>query len=204
VVSTIQLGGAEMNNGLIERCDQTILGACTRFSHWLQRLTGRTNFFIAKIGLGIATISILVEIANYFSKFLVHKTNLFDVAFGGLVVLALTVDVYLCNKAEEDTVTPERFMPMIRMGPLMDNLLVRVLAVTTSILVITLRLVNIWPEMKYPLLEVLYRLYGLGFTIFLYFIAVDPLPPGKSKVREWLEGFKFAFGLKPATIPVKD
>jgi hypothetical protein len=31
--------------------------------------------------------------------------------------------------------------------------------------------------------------FSFGLNIFYYFVAVDPLPPGKSKMRVWIESF---------------
>ncbi len=35
---------------LVEKIDALLLQFCTRFSHWSQRTTGRTNYFVAKGG----------------------------------------------------------------------------------------------------------------------------------------------------------
>jgi hypothetical protein len=46
------------------------------------------------------------------------------------------------------------------------------------------------PRTHYWIFESIGRSFWFGVTIFEYFVAVDPLPPGKNKVRQWIEAFR--------------
>ena len=69
------------------------------------------------------------------------------------------------------------------------------------ILLLDVRLLWVLPPSKsYLIPEVIARTFlWVGMVIFYYFIAVDPLPPGISKVRKFVESFIGAPEVAPAS-----
>jgi hypothetical protein len=43
-------------------------------------------------------------------------------------------------------------------------------------------------QIHYPVIEAMYEIgWALGQVIFYYFVAVDPMPPGKNKLAEFVK-----------------
>ena len=122
---------------MLQKIDKVLLDLCTRLSHWCQRNIGITNFFFAKIGIGLVGVHLLVRIANYLHQFLRRPTGMITT----FICCIILYTVYRRSEASAEI------------------------------------------------------FFSTGFTIFYYFIAVQPLPPGKSRVRQWIEGLGI---LKPA------
>ena len=188
--------------------DGKILAACTKFSHWFQRLTGRTNFFLAKIGVFVTAFSTLVETINYFTNFLWFKTTLGFLLILLLLNLFLISDAIRCDEAENKSLTSEERTDFFRGRADRFN---RILWLLFSLYYWTIWFpMNIVAHPKH--VDVLHigmnaaaNVFSPGLAIFYYFICVVPLPPGKSRVKEWLEKFRLAFN-KPqlAEIPSKN
>jgi hypothetical protein len=76
---------------MIEKADAAILKHVTRFCHWFQRWTGKTNFFLAKFPLGLCFAGCAIEILNYYRPVLTEKTALLSVVFNFAITIYLTV-----------------------------------------------------------------------------------------------------------------
>jgi hypothetical protein len=185
----------------LEHLDERVLRLCTQFAHWFQRLTGRTNYFLAKIGVTMAAVSLLILIANYYFKFLpVFILSPSWLLLGIVMITSLLHDAYCLDKSEKAAqLSTERVRDplMLSSSPAM-----RLLCLFPSILCTTMSWILF---IRHPIWEVFMMvavIMGLinGATIFLYFTAVDPLPPGTSKVRQWIAGI--ASALRPRT-PVR-
>ncbi len=174
--------------------DKMVLGLCTKFSHWLQRAVGLTNFFIAKIGLFISSLSLLVDVVNYWFKIVDHKTSLFSTIFSVLILLSLAVDVHFCNKNEERLysgkatffrrgASSEPFFRILFLGLLFVHMLLFFTFKSKSII------------------EVIdNHFFIIGAFVTIYFLSVTPLPPGMSKLRKLVENFATSFR-KPVPVP---
>jgi hypothetical protein len=169
--------------------DSVVLNACTKFSHVMQRMVGLTNYFIAKIGIAIASTDLAVQLLNYLHQFLRTKTSLTLV----LLEIILAIDFYgrthQLTKAEELLWSGSEVMPhwvtRFRVRPW------RLLWLG----IFTMDIVwvgSIWPlRGPYWVPELVSKIFfSFGLVIFYYFIAVDPLPPGKSKVRAWVDNLR--------------
>lgn len=175
---------------MIEKIDSAILAGCTRFSHWLQRLTGLTNYFVANVGISLVAISIMIDMANFFHQIFQHRTSLFEVIIDSLLLLSAMHRSFLCTKAQ-DQLYSNNDAKLAELIPLTAKIGWRLLFVAASVI----DALNIVTAYLAPHRESLWFLdvvgtkffFSLGLMIFYYFIIVDPLPPGKSKVRQWIE-----------------
>ena len=182
--------------------DEKILAFCTKFAHQVQWLTGRTNFFIAKIGIGITALAVLIDIANYFQQFLYAKTDVVTLIMFGLYPVFLVFKSHECDKADTAVSNSERALPKV--SPMAcESPAWRLFFVALSIFSLA-HFSGSFAVMTYPLLEALSRCFALGIVVHDYFIMVVPLPPGTSKIREWLGKFKFTPAPEPARVRVRD
>ena len=76
-----------------ELIDDSVLKVCTRFSHWFQRKTGRTNFFIVKIGLFFLVLATMIHVMNYWWPVMRLGTSAFEVFIFTIVLIDLTRNV---------------------------------------------------------------------------------------------------------------
>ena len=177
--------------GIFERIDSSVLAVATRISHWFQRLTGRTNFFLAKIGFALGTLSLMIGLGNYWYEFLDHKETILAI----FVFLPLTWLWFImakdCDAAEERAL----FGASRTKHPLSSRTGLRLMCLAFAILDVLEIPVHI--RSKFWILEFLHEDYGIALVIYYYFVSVDPLPPGQSKVGAWLEALRASF-LKPA------
>jgi hypothetical protein len=160
---------------VLKKIDSAILAGCTRFSHWLQRMTGLTNYFVANVGTGCAAIGMMLRIA------------LFDtVIYGAMMFVAISTSLN-CTRAQDDFLSGKITKPAeLQMYYSLGNF-VR-LPFAALFLLQSFTLCLRLPQNPYWLLNIAGRTFPtLGFTTFFYFIVVDPLPPGRSKVRQLLE-----------------
>ena len=168
--------------------DQFIIKKFTRYCHLFQKLTGRTNFFIAKIAsLVVATAAMLRVLAHYI-HFLPHTPSMIDVFLCTWITVILLRDAYLCDRAEEDLLNSEKAEPEVK---LFNNIGVnrvspgwRLIWIFFMILDISLFWSNIGKAPN-PVLYCIQDLFSPGLFVFYYCLMVDPLPPGKSERHRW-------------------
>src|SRR5271170_3934251 len=86
---------------LIDKTDAVIHDACTKFSHRLQRATGLTCYFVARIGVGISALSLIASIINYYFPFLPMPTTVFEVVLGSVVLVSFFLRSVACQKADD-------------------------------------------------------------------------------------------------------
>lgn len=172
--------------------DERLLKLCTRIAHAVQIWTGKTNFFIAKIGLILSTLPVTLRITNHFTRILHDTTSGFEIAMWVLYLLAVISIMGKLDKADQRHKDSE------------TKVMLKDLVVYTSpayrIWMLFLTCLNL-STIDRSLLELLASsmVWACGYLIFLYFVSVDPLPPRKSKIREWVEGFSFGT-LVPARV----
>ncbi|MBI2063478.1 MAG: hypothetical protein HYT65_00580 [Candidatus Yanofskybacteria bacterium] len=183
---------------MLRALDGKIIEKFTKFSHWFQKLTGLTCYFFAKMGLFVVLVGLFLRVLNYFIQFLTIETilpalDIFFLFFFGLIFLR---KIYLCNKAEENLFSSE----VIRVEK--ESFVFRIWCLFFLVLDTTFLMPDLY-EARYIMLEIMGRTgFFMGFTIYNYFVEVTPLPPGKSKVRQWIEGF-FSVQPKLQPIPIK-
>lgn len=173
---------------ILETADNKVLEVCTKSSHKLQKATGLTNYFVAKMGVGITSLSLTVDIVNFLHQFLPYKTPTSGLVLDGLCFLNMISNSIDCTKAEDrlDDIKPSF---LFRYRNRYNRFLWWGFLIFDSI--------RFYFSHQYNFLNFARtEFFSVGLLIFYYFIAVDPLPPGKSKIREWIESFEKV--LKPA------
>jgi hypothetical protein len=184
---------------MIREFDAILLAVCTKISHATQRAIGLTSYFIAKIGIALAAVDIGVQLLNYLHQFLRHKTPLSLMLLQLIILVDFYRRTFFLTKAEEHLgsgIKPRELMAftvgwfnvwwrLLWLGMLLWD--------TVFLIVLPPRRGPYWFA---DLVSTIF--FSFGMSIFYYFVAVDPLPPGKSKVRVWMEHMR-AFGkLTPA------
>lgn len=169
--------------------DAPILAFFTMVSHRFQWLTGKTNFFLAKIMIMWVAAGVIVEIGNYWFPVLGRATDTFDLVIHAIFLFFTVTYAIDCDSAENLSNKTPRIK--FYFGPIISSPVFRILALGVSVLGLT-----IWNFFAIGIF--IFKLVELGvpvgFVAFIYFVSVDPLPPGRSKVQELKENF--VFGLK--------
>lgn len=183
---------------VFERIDTKILSLFTKFSHKIQIITGKTNFFLARLVIIIMGISVVFFVLNIFTPL---SSTRADPLLGGLAgvfwIYAVSKDWNKLEQAENDSLSevPAKTRFFIK-G---EDCFSRILWGFFSIL-FSRPLVNgiLHPKIHW-VIEIILHSFLFMITIYVYLTSVTPLPPGKSKVRQWLESFGQV--LKP--VPVR-
>jgi hypothetical protein len=161
------------------RLDALLVQLATAVAHVVQRWTGRTSFFLAKCGLAVFGLKSLLELFNHFFP----QPSLPGVGVGGvLTVLMVLTQIIMLDRADDAlrqgaTALPD-WVLMARQG---SSWWLRLLLVAATVLLIP-KMVDEWTK-SFALIRVLDDCGAGGMTAFHYFVQVDPLPPGVSKVR---------------------
>jgi hypothetical protein len=183
---------------MFENVDNWLLGRCTAFAHWFQRLTGYTSFFIAKLGMSLVVWSVLVDIVNYWHRVLAQETSLMWTVFLGFVILSYFARIIACSEAERRLYEGRVVLPTwVLEERTHKGRGWRLIGVTLTLAMTVIFWGNIH-FFPHPFLELVHWGYAPGITIYVYFLHVDPLPPGTSKVRQFIESF--GFGPKPVRV----
>src|SRR3989344_4942120 len=164
--------------------DDLYLKFFTVFSHWFQRLTGRTNFFLAKIAAAVVLAQVAVSIGNYFSPVLSVKTDLFGLVMSGIATLILLMYFVGCDEAEARAFRGNNSKYLI--SPLVHERWFRLLSLIfvlfTSPFIPHFIFKALTQNSKTWYFEMIDLLGAPAFTAFLYLVNVDPMLPQKSKV----------------------
>lgn len=179
---------------MFKRLDDFLLHKAERFAHWFQRMTGRTNFWLAKLCfvaycLGGGVSMLLVPVPRAIAGPNADAMNWFGPVMMGTVLLVGTWRLFpYIARVEEHYLsgnhTAHAFtLLMSQLWPL--RLLTMVMRLPATF------------TLAYSLLDPSHAVAlggGAGLVLFswtgvccYYFASVVPLPPGKSKVREFLE-----------------
>ncbi len=176
---------------LISWVDERFLAVFTRIAHRFQVIFGRTNFFLAKLCLITASLGILEMVLNYWWPLLPIRVSAWEPGFYGFTFLLIVRDVQVCEREDE-----RRMLSRSRVRPFLWNdafggFSPEAQKVWRSSLALVgfgkmpLSL-SVMPFEEHPWLWLVFTLTVPALAAALYFIAVEPLPPDKSKVRIWL------------------
>lgn len=176
---------------LFEAIDAKILALFTKISNKFQRLTGRTNFFLAKAALCLVGLDVLAKAGNYWLHFLGRTTNVVQLVLAIAVIALIFKDMYLCDKDEDNAL--DSYNRATVFYYLYRSQAVRLLFVFTSLLFLPIDVEELLTGKGAFVFRLTDALFSYAITAFFYFIIVDPLPPSKSKIREWVEGFAAGF-----------
>jgi len=171
---------------LLRKTDDYVIGRFTTFCHWWQRLTGLTNFWWAR-GALVGTIAMFMLSMLSMVMFPIALVPFFYIlipARAGWKALGMVEDHYLSGSATAHMLTLHWCsMYWARLA---------------VILYLPILVVCCWlaPEQWRMGFRYMGTTFGLLF-VQMYLMCVIPLPPAKSKVREFLES------LRPAPKPVQ-
>lgn len=173
---------------MLERLDKALLRVFTRISHSFQRLTGKTNFFLAKLAAMFAICVALMQVINYWVPIFGKPHGLFFHLIFVMLMIHYTVQ---CDQAEDSILSGGRVLP----GWVFET---RVFGRRRFWLV--LALIEVFLIMPLPIgedrsvfLVYLTRSIACNLAVFHYLISVDPLPPGTSKLQEWAKNIRASF-----------
>ena len=166
--------------------DSVILNLTERSCQAFQRLTGRTNVWLA---FQLTNLSIIV----YFAWAGVYVWQSGDVVlrivvavFCSGVLYALTQTIFKDSIEIHESHAYRRVARGFRNPRRLRDWLLRLSFLTLS-LMLGYPVALVYVNLRVHLVVVTYALIILT-TIVLYLLACDPLPPCRGRIREWLEG----------------
>lgn len=165
--------------------DAAILNLTEACCRWFQRLTGRTNVWVAVQLTNLSIIVYFVYAGSYIWRSdLPVRVGLVVFCAGLLYVLSQTVLKVPVEASEQSAY--QRVARGLRNPRRLRDAMLRIVFLTlTVVLPGPLWLVYVTFGLSIPLLG--YSLVVLT-TILLYVLACDPLPPCAGTVLEWLRG----------------
>ncbi len=185
---------------LLLKTDSSILRFFTKISHWFQRLTGLTNYFLAAICTIFVSLNLLMAIIAYwFSIFYRGRTDIVVVIMS---VIQLIFWHYLYRqlmRADKSVISGQE---TIELEPRFDDdvsVFMRIIISFIICILILLSLISPVAQMN-PWEAATFYCSMVCIFCFFYFAAVIPLPPGKSKIKEWATSISAFFArMLPAT-----
>jgi hypothetical protein len=178
--------------------DSALLTIVEAFCHRFQRLTGRTNVWLA---VQLTNLSVIVYFV-WAGLFFLDAPPVARVAIGVFcagVLYVLTQTIFKVPIEESEKSAYQRVAKGYRNPRRVRDALLRISFLTLSIV------------MAYPMLFA-YSFFGVRLallsyflivltTAMLYLLACDPLPPCAGKVKVWLRGLAFRSRLAPDEAP---
>lgn len=165
--------------------DLAILSLAERFCQRFQRLTGRTNVWLAVQLTNLSIIMYFVSAAAYFWLSDVTLRIVLALFCGGLLYL-LTQTVFKVPVEAYENSAYRRVAKGLRNPRRIRDALLRIVFLTLSI-VLAYPVAFVYVNLHIGVLLLSYSLVVL-MTVVLYLLACDPLPPCTGWLSEWLRG----------------
>ena len=162
--------------------DSVVLDAAERLCRWFQRLTGRTNVWLA---VQLTNVSIVIYFAWAALSFW-HRdlgTRIFVGAFCGSVLWALTQTVLKDPIELYEAHAYRRVANGLRNPRRLRDFSLRISFLSLSLL-LSGPVVLVYVTLRLHIVALSYSLIVLTTTV-LYLLACDPLPPCRGTVRDW-------------------
>jgi hypothetical protein len=176
--------------------DSVILNLTERSCRRFQRLTGRTNVWLA---IQLTNLSIIV----YFVWVVVYPwrrdvvERLFVGLFCAVLLYALTQTVFRVPIEVYENHAFRRVAKGVRNPRRVRDVLLRVSFLTLS-LVLWMPVVFVYVNLHLRVVLLTYSLILLT-TVVLYLLACDPLPPSAAKLKVWLRGWARLSAAEPSS-----
>ena len=156
--------------------------ACRRF----QRLTGRTNVWLAA---QLTNLSIIVYFvwAGMYSVTIDPVLRIVAALFGVGVLYALTQTIFKVPIETHETAAYRRVAKGLRNPRQIRDAVLRISFLTLALL-LGYPVWFVYVNLRVPLVLLSYLLIVLT-TVVLYLVACDPLPPCVGRITVWLRGF---------------
>ena len=163
--------------------DTLLLDLTERACHGFQRLTGRTNVWLA---VQLTNISIIVYFVWAGVSFWVSATasRIFIGVFCAGLLYALTQTVFRMPVEAYESAAYRRVAKGFRNPRRTRDALLRISFLTLS-LVLSFPIAFVYVTLRLRFFLLTYLLLVLT-TLVLYLLACDPLPPCAGAIREWL------------------
>jgi len=166
--------------------DSVLLNLTEWFCHRFQRLTGRTNVWLAFQLTNLSIILYFVWAGMYFSRAQGVWRILLAVFCGGLLYL-LTQTIFKVPVDAHESSAYRRVAKGFRNPRRIRDALLRTAFLTLSI-VLLYPVVFVYLNLRLNMLLLGYSLIVLT-TVVLYLLACDPMPPCAGRVTEWMRGW---------------
>lgn len=180
--------------------DLAILNVTERLCRSFQRLTGRTNVWLA---FQLTNISIVVYFV-WAGVYVWGTRGLFRVSvalFAAVVLWVLTQTLFRVPIETYESSAYGRVAKGFRNPRRVRDALLRIPFLTLSV-VLVYPVVFVYRTLGLPIVLLVYSLVVLT-TAVLYLLACDPLPPCQGLATEWLRGLR-ASRLNPLDNPAAD
>lgn len=175
--------------------DSAILDLTECLCRWFQRLTGRTNVWLAVQFTNLSIVVYFIWAGVYFWASDVVPRVLFGL-FCGVLVYVLTQTVLKEPIETYENNAYRRVAHGHRNPRRVRDALLRISFLTLSV-VLFYPMLLVYVTLRVHIALLSYSLIVLT-TVVLYLLACDPLPPCAGKLHEWLRG------LAPSRLPVSD
>ncbi len=186
----------------IQVVDTFVLKHITKFSHWFQRLTGKTCYFLAKVMFSMVVADAVINACNYWIRVIYHESSISDIIIAPILVFIWGNFIYNMDESDRHLFAGER-------TKVWNNFVNFPSALKVFFFVIGLCSLLTLPRLFFMkdgfwFFNINHNLIIVYISLGIYFASVDPLPPGISKVREWIESFNAGFQkLQPLRPPAK-
>lgn len=164
--------------------DSLILNATESLCRKFQRLTGRTNVWLAVQLTNLSIVVYFVWAGFYFWLSDPGMRVVLAVFCGGLLYV-LTQTIFRVPIEAHENDAYRRVTSGTRNPRRVRDALLRIPFLTLSI-VLLYPIVLIYVNLRLQIVVLSYSLIVLT-TVVLYLLACDPLPPAPGRVREWLQ-----------------
>lgn len=165
--------------------DLALLALTEAFCQRFQRLTGRTNVWLAVQLTNLSIIVYFVSAAAYFWLSDVTLRVVLVVFCSGLLYL-LTQTIFKVPVEAYENSAYRRVEKGLRNPRRVRDALLRILFLTLSV-VLSFPFAFVYINLRLGVVLLTYFLIVLT-TVVLYLLACDPLPPCRGWVTEWLRG----------------
>jgi hypothetical protein len=166
--------------------DSALLNLTEWFCHRFQRLTGRTNVWLAFQLTNLSIIVYFVCAGMYFWSTRGVLRVVLALFCGGLLFL-LTQTIFKTPVDAYEASAYRRVAKGLRNSRRLRDALLRTAFLTLAV-VLFYPIVFIYLAFRIQLILLSYSLIVLT-TVVLYLLACDPMPPCAGRVREWLRGW---------------
>ncbi|OLC81507.1 MAG: hypothetical protein AUH72_09170 [Acidobacteria bacterium 13_1_40CM_4_65_8] len=172
--------------GKMTYIDSAILNLTERSCRQFQRLTGRTNVWLAVQLTNLSIVVYFVWVGMYFWSGDV-ASRILVALFCSALLYVLTQTIFKVPIEVYETDAYRRVAKGFRNPRRVRDALLRISFLTLSF-VLCYPTLFVYINLHLPVVLLSYSLIVLT-TVVLYLLACDPLPPCAGKVREWLRGF---------------
>ena len=166
--------------------DSAVLNLTERLCRWFQRMTGRTNVWLA---FQLTNLSIIV----YFVWAGLQLVNtrgpvrLVLALFCSVLLYMLTQTIFKVPVDSYENNAYQRVAKGLRNPRRIRDALLRIPFLTLSV-VLFYPVLFVYLNFRASILVILTYVLIVLTTVVLYLLACDPLPPCPGKVKEWLRG----------------